>query len=961
MSRHVVRRLLLALFCFITVFGDVGHGYQNARAGESKDLFSKSFSSEENQPVCWPLDVIMLVDQSQSMWNSYPQTADSKSLYPPNDPLNYRYYAVLEVLDRLILNRQEECPLAIHRLGLITYGSYTTVVLPLVQIDLRSTDDGDLWSADLRRRILEAANDRLQQGTDPKIAFEAAEKLFKEAPIVNDPEEYGPRRRVTVLLTDGNPQAVGELGPYMCGLIDYLNSDAWIDSSIWLVPLNASDGPYLDRRGCPRNANMRGDWQDIIYYEGRPRQGRIGNETYSEQTIPAFVSDIVNTEFGHPGEVLRCGETFYLEAYLQGVEFTFFRSVDDPNLVVTLSKVDDATNSIIYQVQRGEVLRDLLPQSSQMRLVDYDQRPVREIYRFDLPLPGAWRFDVEGLPSDECRTRIEARQLSDLAVVLVQPTPSEIIPQIDEPPYYDPLNPIPYKLELRTDEGMPLSPVPDFPLDIQLTLTLPSGATKLPNGNPIQPVKLYPAADNKSWHSMDVPVISPEVGRYTLSVTGSTRYANPSLAGQSYEVFSLSAFYNVVAVKDLRFSILEPTDGTVTGCNAIRGQSLVVERIPVRVRLENEEGEAVKPSNYLLSDPGQSFSAVLSVSGGDEIEQVYLKADEDKPGEFYGYFLDNSDGQVVGCGDVSIAVNFVGTYDESRFRMPVKTQNVSLKRLFLNGVVASLAAFPNEKNLIHPEFCASEVLPVGMAVMLHDLNGQRLNPSDVALGDPVELYSFRLVGPDPTAYEDLSPTLEEWGNGWVLSVSGGMTVTTPGQYYFEVTANKDAFAPGYVPVDPATLHVAFSREDSLITSSRTCTTVKISGTALALATAALLVFAFTGGPGGTLIWDGGVEDEFGNVEMIPPIRLSRARIFSVKRGKKWSKYGIKSIKATKVRVPKDVASQPWEKRVRLEIVGINGDTIFDSELSNVEDYPTPVPGLGRDVQVQYQSGQTRSE
>ena len=183
---------------------------------------------------CWPLDVVVLMDESLSM-----------SQEGGNDPDGYRFLATEELLNLLISNRRAQCDEAVHRLGVIYFTNVVTKAVPLELIDIPITGERDNWEKydDITQAIASGMPHKYKNGTDPALAFKAADELLTQAVDLPAPSGYGPRREIVILLTDGNPAGVGGLEKYMRTLTKDLNEAAWSRRSIWIVALNANGGP----------------------------------------------------------------------------------------------------------------------------------------------------------------------------------------------------------------------------------------------------------------------------------------------------------------------------------------------------------------------------------------------------------------------------------------------------------------------------------------------------------------------------------------------------------------------------------------------------------------------------------------------------------------------------------------------------------------------------------------------
>ena len=90
-------------------------------------------------PRCYALDVVYIIDQSGSM--------------KENDPLGNRYYGTQYSLDWLANNHLGLCPEAVHRMGVISFGTTVEVSLPLSEIRPGSQQEWDTKSEQLKNRI----------------------------------------------------------------------------------------------------------------------------------------------------------------------------------------------------------------------------------------------------------------------------------------------------------------------------------------------------------------------------------------------------------------------------------------------------------------------------------------------------------------------------------------------------------------------------------------------------------------------------------------------------------------------------------------------------------------------------------------------------------------------------------------------------------------------------------------
>lgn len=911
---------LLILFCVISV----STPDKVLASTVSHNILGNS-SSEE--PDCWPLDIVLLMDQSLSIFN--------------NDPDSYRAIAANRILTLLISNRRAQCPKAKHRFGLVTFGDHADTILDLVPIDINQDTDREEWLKNhgYITKIEEAAKDRTQNATDFEVAFERAEELFANAPDIEDPIEYGVRRQVVVLLTDGNPDGVGDIRDYMCDLTKYLNSAAWDDVSIWVMPLNARGGPYLQRPGC--KTTIRDDWESVTQEHG----GELKDLNYNEHYVPAYMKDIIDAEFGQPGIPLPCGE-FYVDPYLKQVQFTFQKNLEDERKPVILEKLDNQYN-LLYRYREGQVLEP--GASSDMIFRDdlYYNRDLAEMYVFEYPLPGPWRFEVAGLTDEECEARVEAREnREEITVELSQP--ENIIDLISESPYYDQDTP---ELEVHIwnkDRQIPFESDELYPLEVKAMLTLPSGNNSLPNGNPLP---VFELSERKSgvWVSSK-PMLAPEVGQHILTVVGKSKDGEGNFG---YHVFTETVVYEVLKRDLLTLKIDHPDDGDYLSCNTIKDGHQVGLPITVSVQLLDVDEQPVVSGEYLSSDLNQSFQTTLLDVNNVELDRAMLSSSSEEVGEFDGALLTDQS-EVEGCGKVIVSAKFVGGYNIRQFTMPITHVTASFIRKIVQGVDVTVdPEKPKDRLLLHPNLWAARpggyVNPIPLEFKLSNLEGEELNPTSVAIGNPRSLYTIELFGPGSKFQEVLSPTIERRAGGFALVTTGGLTMTEPGNYHFVITAQPKAFRDDFMPANESPIIVEFERYDTFITNPTTALIVFIIIALILLIVIGLIVYGLTGGPGGKIqIFD----HETGQQINKKVWRLSKARFFSNVMGIR-----NKVLKSYKIKVIKAKKTQPLQgKRAALitMIATENGEILLNDEpLDNGQKIEVILPDDFGSVDIQY--------
>lgn len=841
------------------------------------------------EPDCWSLDVVLLIDQSHSMFDGI----------DANDPDGYRYDAAKEVLDRLIFNRLEECPLAQHRFSVIPFGDTAKPLFPLVHIDLTDLDDPDEWSETYLEKLIYAENDKGQNGTDFILAFNRAQELFETAEKLEDPEDYGARRQVAILITDGSPTSnngrvvsMDGIPAYIGNMIDDLGTPSWQEKKIYIVALKAGDS-YLNYTGY-EYGSLRNNFQSIAEDHG----GKFYNTVYNRQMIPAFVSDILDREFGQPGQELKCGELFYIDPYLQEVTFTFFKQKETAitDREITLTKLDDDGNPIYQIVGTDETIYQEEAMGS-MKWLDneYSSSRYKTQYVFRLPLPGKWRFEVSGFTRSECQTKYEARAMPiSVRADIRLPENGGYYPTFVESPYFQ--EKINYVVEVLTNDGDIVPQDEKYPMSVTGTLFLPSKSDYLPDGNSLEPIEFI-QTNQGIWESVNQNLLTPEEGAYSLVIQGEAPNGDHSA---SQLIFTKSIRFQAKELVPFGFSITEPTlNNANISCNAVIDGEKVGEEIKVSIQIEDKTGQAASLDTFIPIKDDQHFTAKL-FSGKNLLDEIELVGDTNNQ-TFVGTFLSEQEDNLI-CGRMKAVVEFDGKYDQTNVSMPVRSKEVEFERFESEGVVAKIVApASDESMLIHANFKSAlpwndELNAFEINVELTDLSGEeKFDPSNLisSSGYP-DLYTARLGKPDGS-YEDISLQITDQPDGTrnlVALVGGSYDVAVAGEYTITLMPDATAFARGYVPVEADEV-IHFTRQDQFWTNPVTAKWVVGISCLIILVCIGLLVYGLTGGPGGTLyfkISDTGDEVSYS---------LSSARMFSRRKTSALEEYGIYKIAYSK--------------------------------------------------------------
>jgi uncharacterized protein YegL len=803
-------------------------------------------------PKCWALDMVLLIDQSGSMFDSNITNGS------PSDPSAYRYKAADEVLSQLINNRLDTCPEAIHRMGIIIFGNDATIRMPLSRIDINPQDNREVWAKQYRD-VIANINPGVSEGaTNPLKAFDIANKMLQGAETLKEPQNYATRRQVVVLITDGQPTStsnvqwsVEDLRAYMCKMTQSLDDRAWSDKKIWVMALNGG-GPYLNiPAGCITTIGDRTLRADFSYI-AKKHGGQLKELPYNQQLIPAFLHDIVDSEFGLLGKVVVCGSPFYVDPYWQEMILRFSRDEQVKGAINIYKKQDNSEKNVI-QINKTGIKELVAGQQGNMQLKRHEMSPSggHEEFVIQYPRAGTWVFDIDGLGTEECKRRLEARQIKIEAIPnIVRPGKFSVLPQVANAPYFDAKQPLSLDVQLRTDKGAVLVSEPNYPIEISMVYTLPSGKTIL-DGTALKIGPLTKAIGvDGLWSSGVESILTPETGEYQYAMIGTSQTGDRQ---SKLNLFTQSGVFKVVKLNRISFDLDNVmTNTTALPCNDIVNRQSVPKLIPVVVRLTDESKQATDVQTVITSDATRAFSATLTNARGQILASTWLLPSPQSKGVFNGELADT---KYEGCQQVGvpetniISVAFAGKVDENTYAMAEQKRNANLLRVRSEGVIAVLKA-PTQTNLtlpIHTGVCSdlfqglNGLTPIILKFGLTDINNQPIDPANIAGKDVTQLYRFQLRGPEANQVEEMKVVVEEDSKlGKILTVSGGYSLTGEGGYRVVVTPREDAFKTGFIA--EKTLPVLqVNREDAFLNRTSTCYTgMGISGGLIALLIALLI-------------------------------------------------------------------------------------------------------------------------
>lgn len=629
-------------------------------------------------PRCYALDVVFIIDQSGSMKD--------------NDPLGNRYYGTHYGLDWLANNHLGLCPEAVHRMGVISFGSTVEVSLPLTKIGPHNQQEWDAQRALLRSKI----GPKDLRGTDPKLAFEEARKMLDETA----PDDY-PRKRVIILLTDGAP-CVEELG---CGTRgDAMNHERYNSEFLKQVradfgfseglrqqenALRAAIQKYgsADRIPDEERNNILGDYPITLAdlrqstyiwvlamnasepYTERDKTlfrtiseehgGKLVNLANNRNEIPLQFNQVLSALSGISPVLLGCGN-LAVQPYLAGAQLDFYKIGTD--LKVTIS-------------YNGKTLIAGQGDQDAFGMTGYSEAGAIESYRFVMPPAGMWEItasDCEGVTGSFIAFNADIRQLEPTATL----PHYNVAGSSSDPryPYY-----IRYQIVDRSslNQIVALSNDPNYPLTMVGIITKPDGST----------VNVTFKNTEEGIWTGERPLPVDQLGLYQIEVWASApcvvdEHSQDCPEGKKELFHSKDGTYQVGEVDTFVFKITSPEQDRVIPLHGSLADGLKEQPLDVRLRLTDSAGAPLQARQALEGDLNTAFQATLKV--GEQTSQIFLKPDAADGSLFSGQFLEPAQ-----LGRQTITVQLVGGYNNEAYYPASSSVSVEFIRrdpLFRNPV-----------------------------------------------------------------------------------------------------------------------------------------------------------------------------------------------------------------------------------------------------------------------------------
>lgn len=794
-------------------------------------------AQEESDPsACSPIDVVFLIDQSESM------SVESKA----NDPQEQRKFAVEVAIDLMADIALDSCPGVIHRVGVISYGTDAEIDLALSEIGPFNPSQPDV--AFDRRAGLKADVRATDLGqTNPAAAFALAKEMLDGAAPLDDGDRV--RKRAIIFITDGVPCVDNDLGvcnpgvtdypsgPYMARLQNEINDgfsfnpialqrEQCLQAAREALPDPEAELPFDERQRCLTEfqatpddylnstfiyallmrdagqtfpASIHRIWQNIA----ADYAGRIIDLSNNSQAIPSSFRAILEQLTGVRAARLECGN-FAVNPYLKKAIFNFNKF--DPSVRVTLAYTD--ANGIEHTLVDNQ-------HEGGFEVTEHNISGPNERYDIAYPYPGLWSIASENCDGlDAFYQPIQASAQS--------PIVPPVVAQFDLPPYYNPDNPLHLEfqfIDADTRRVVAEADHPQFAIQVEAEVTGPNGT---------ETYILEKVPNEERYRTVD-PLPVNTAGNYTVGLLATTAWheGEPNTVSADYPavfnservLLDTTTGFQVRPIIPFRLDVVSPADGeTLMPVHVAPGPDdpPALAAIPVRLRLVNRDDTPFADWAVALPHPGETFVAEMVVDG--EPVSTPLRPDPQRPGEFVGELSG-----VAATGEQEVVVRLTDLRDTSLLNEDYYPDNphqaVTFDRQDETWRFRFITPVDGEtQRPIHDTIWQGgfhwplRVLPLPVRVELVDASGQPYADPEEVMAYAPRAISTTLTIDDTMAATSLEPDPDNPGEYVGQIVSDGQRGEQT------VTADIDYTFPDYDPAsEPA--RATFTRADGFFTST----------------------------------------------------------------------------------------------------------------------------------------------
>lgn len=899
-----------------------------------------SVMAQEQNQQCVGVDLVVLIDESGSMLT--------------NDPNHLRVSAARNAIAALGDNVLYFCPNVQHRIAVVGFwderdGAPDTMSYIGTAV-LSPTLDGDgllTWRTK-RQSLYDALPERTDSpgATDYLSAFETANDIltkWRSEPL----DGSGiPRRRGVVLVADGGP-CVYDLGcsidshtmnidAYMRNLARYLDPNGanfpWRGEDnpdsvrIWFVGFRDSSTSaaydYLNP-ASPVGHTVVPVWRQITQNHGgsfEVLEAGSGSGNTRNNDVAVKISNILEDLSEKPAIRVNCDEPFYINPYTDRLNVQILKigakqGLEPEDVNVTLQYTGPLAQASLFggRVTQGQAI-----------IADYVADGPNERYVIADVQPGAWRIIVE---NGICQRDVDVRILPlEARGRIISPLASIEIPQYDDIPYSDPLNPavLSYILETNSSpnqagqqsEVQPLKIIPEFPLTV-------SGTIKNPGGK-ITPLEMQ-RQPNGSWQSTQ-PIPVPVAGRYEWEIAA---IAPDGAQTSTVTIRADSGFFTVTSVERFSFRLLSPQPGDQLPLNLVGQGRVVALPVDVVAQVLDKTGNPMSANLVasLLKQPTGLFTTTIRSDLGGIVQETPMAYNSVKnvfevslrqPGDLQQGILDPSGGY-----SIVVALNRSG-YDYLKYRPEEISQRTVVDRFVVQPVLIEVVPKEIINSTFHGAVGCIGANPVLFDVQLqfkNALTGESLQPEIIA-ADPGALATMRLLEAG-TEHEVQSSVAEAYvaNQGRVLRAVFGGKDQKPGSYIVRAQLNPGVLYAQYKLLSEEDLVIPVQRSLTLADNPATCRTASGILIALAVAIIGFMIFTWLQRPQGSL----SLIDP--NTTMtLKDYSLGRGLTVFFKRKQNLSASGLESFGVKKI-VVKKAKPETSHRAIEMEVFDQDGTSL----------------------------------
>lgn len=456
------------------------------------------------------IDIIFLVDQSGSMGGAAFGRPDNQ----PSDPTGLRFQTMQFAMQWLGDFRHYALGQGTVRMAVIAFGDpQREAILDWTELAPNGSD-WDTQKANLEELLsadyFGARNFGL---TNFKDAFALAQDLFDQLPPLAQNQR---NLRIVVTITDGEPCLTSDPSSCTSAAAGHQQLAQLYD----LVQRAFPEPDYQIYLLVIENQALRppfwheyeSDWKQIIKEPHTPSHIAVMSDssqmTRNILTIMDEVRSIVSNAFDTiPLPLVNGQATTFVPPYLRLIRFNVFKpnaQPGDPN-ILTLTRPD------------GTVLNAADPGIT----VSTGTANI-EVWSVPMPVYGEWKVSV----SDQANVEVY------LDRAFMQ---SKLAHATQAPHYYQwqrvPIAPFLF-FENESGGRDPITPLPEFPLDITAYLVLPSGTPETVSHLPLNPGTISALTPDRAQYLGEFTPLTP--GQYTISLVGQVNDPRLVTAGQIY-------------------------------------------------------------------------------------------------------------------------------------------------------------------------------------------------------------------------------------------------------------------------------------------------------------------------------------------------------------------------------------------------------------------------------------------